>query len=133
MFVGIVRDFYDGNGIQQLAGRGNAADIGTVVRKVLVCNVTRKAVGDQEIPIAIVVYIGKQGSPAPIGLVNSCKHPHLTEGKARTIVEVQHIAHVLVLVAKLLIVEIGLVHILADGSFLAVAILTEHVYGDEIR
>ena len=132
MFVGIVWDFNDGNRIQELPGRCNTSNIRTVVRKILVGDVPRKAVGDQEISIAIVVYIGKQGSPAPIGLVDSCEHPHFTEGKTRTIVEVQHVAHVLIFVPKLLVVEVGLVDVFANGGFFAVAILTKHVDGNEI-
>ena len=45
----------------------------------------------------------------------------------------QHVAYVLVLVAKLLVVEVSLVDVFANGGFLAVAILTEHVDGDEVR
>ena len=44
----------------------------------------------------------------------------------------QHVAYILVFIAKLFIVDVSLVHILSDGSFLAVAILAEHVDGDEI-
>ncbi len=107
-------------------------EVAHVFDKIHVGIVAHKAIGDEEVFPAVVVVIGEEGRPAPVGVGDARQLPHLAEG-AVAVVELQHVAHVLVVEAvfqvklKLLIVVGG------EEQLLAPVVLGQHVQRVDVR
>ena len=93
--------------MQALLPAGQPAHHYVVVHKVAVGHITWEAVGDQQVAVPVVVHIGGQGAPAPVGGRHAGLHTYVTEYQ-RAIVdppaELQGVARELRQVAEALVV-----------------------------
>ena len=102
------------------------------VEVVQVGDVLVDAVGYENIPLAVVVHVKKQCSPAPVGSFHVGQSSHLAKGPV-SIVEVEHVAGKLVMVAVGL-VELKLIPVLEGGHLLQSGRgLREHVCYKDIQ
>src|SRR5690606_23387651 len=82
---------------------------------------------NRQIFVTVVVEVGKQCRPAPLRLVYTRQVAYFTKSRLLTHVEVQHVANVLVLVAKLLVVDVGEVALVVDHRLLPLVRFGKHI------
>ena len=89
------------------------------------------AVSDEKVFPAVVIIVGQQGGPAPIGVRHTRQLTDFAE-RAVAIVELEHIAHVLVMkTAAHVEVMLGVV-VGAQQEFLTAVVLRQHIKGHDV-
>ena len=114
-----------------------AISLGFENGEVFVGEVFGKAVGNEQVAVAVIVIVSKQRGPAPFCF----KHPehlaHFTVGQSffalQTIVKLDHVADKLRLVAILQVVLVKLVAVAIDCLLLSGIDLRQHIEGHDLR
>ena len=107
-------------------GVSHVREVVEVVRPVI------DAVGDEQVLAAVVVQVGKQGSPAPIGRVHARLIPDLTEAPVAAI-ELKRVTGVLRVVARLELQIVDVEALGIGGCLEDLFLLGEHVEDHQVR
>ena len=113
--IGVVRYLDNRDGVLQHHGASHSSRrSGPEVGKVAIGHVTRKAIGDDQVAVAVVVEVGHQGGPTPVSFFDPGQLSNFAESNLvlplpgnEAVVELHRIAHVLMLESVAGVVDIG--------------------------
>ncbi len=134
---GKIFDFHGRNLADQIILGSHGATFGAELGKIAVGDVAGKAVGHDQVAVAVVVEVGQQRRPAPIGFGHISHHAHI--GKNRLVgaglvahVDLHGVADVLVGKAIQVIVQVALITVGSHQSLLALVVARQHIEGHHV-